>query len=139
MFIVDQHTFVVHPGEVVAVTILKRSGPFLAAVSELSGAAWTRKPEPNGPLAAGSFIAPHQAGTRVSMAVVVPESRGPFDSDDSYEIKIQGATGEATSSLVPSPLRAQTRTFAFEVQDPDPGLTWCPKHKIVVRGRCPKC
>jgi len=25
------------------------------------------------------------------------------------------------------------------LEEPDPGLTYCPKHKIVVRGRCPKC
>jgi len=29
--------------------------------------------------------------------------------------------------------------YMFFAEDPDPGLTWCPKHKIVVRGRCPKC
>ena len=135
---VDEKTFVIHPEEVVEITIRKRLGPFLAAVSELTGATWARKPEPIGMVAAGSFIAPHQVGTRVSMVLVVPESPS-FDVNDPYEIKIQGATGEVSRSLVPSPVGVQTRTFAFEVQDPDPGLTWCPKHKVVVRGRCPKC
>ncbi len=109
----------VEPGEPLTFQVTRAKGPFLAAISDLSGAAWTAL-ERTATGESRRFQAPAERGSMMECSVWF----GFLGSPEPYTVKCTGAGSTCWSETAGPPDHARTYSLAVGPND-----CYCPKCK----------
>ena len=109
-------TFVVRPGETIAITVTASNSAFLAKFPKQPvGAKWSSITGPTNSVETRKFVAP-ASGSKCFVSIIFDfqsDATGAFSPDAKYDIKVDGSVSGSFDDFPVEPPPLDNRTYRF--------------------------